>query len=832
MKKILLISITFCLASFTIITTTDFLDKVQQKLGNYTKNHPEKIYIQTDKPFYSTDEDLWFSTYLVNGITHQKTDKSKVVHVELINAKDSIVSKRKLFFNNTIASGDFKINKNWKPGTYILRAYTKYMQNQSSDYFFQKEIPIYNIEEQDNLATVTKEVTPTPTPVQQAKETVKPTRPNIRFYPEGGNLIAETANKIAFEVKDKRFSQVNLNGTIKDQNHNEIVEFKTLELGLGSFIFIPELNKNYYASVFINGKEEKYFLPKILPTGYTLGATNNGQHIIIQNSSTTETGLKDTYLVAHQRGHLLYKNFETENKTSNVIKIATKELADGVVNITLFNAKGNPVAERLIFIDNPDNNLTLNINAPEASVEARKKITIQLDVKNTDNKSVAGNLSMAVRDLKAYPYNTRSGNIKSWLLLNSDLRGSVKNPGYFFEKENDLKRRYLLDLLLMTHGWRRFTWTDLLTKQDTITPKFKPETGLFIAGTTKQLKKPYQAFAAPTRLTFFTKNIFQEPIRQSDTLGKFKFGPYVFFDSMPVIIESRMEDFKSTRRKSRNVVILVDKDRSTPKIEKNVFFNKIEKEDKELEVANFVKVTKYIKEEKFRYNKEVEKLNEITLIAKRKTEEQQRQEDMNNLTDYGEPMNGERLDLLNDFNSPGSYTAFDIVSQMNGVFTTGDSIYLRRSSNPAKIVLDNLEIDGSFLQSINGDEISFIDVLQGSDAATFSNGGNGVIALYSNTGNVGSRNIKRKPGIIDFQAEGFYTARKFYAPDHVNDFELLNKSDLRTTLHWEPIIRTNNNGATEVSFYTSDIRSDYIIEVEGISDNGTPIHGIKTFNVE
>ena len=142
-------------------------------------------------------------------------------------------------------------------------------------------------------------------------------------------------------------------------------------------------------------------------------------------------------------------------------------------------------------------------------------------------------------------------------------------------------------------------------------------------------------------------------------------------------------------------------------------------------------------------------------------EEEKREEEMNSLTDYGEPMNGQRLDLLNDKHSASTFTAFEIVSRMNFVNTFGDSIFIRRSRNTAKIVLDGLEIDGNFLRSIQGNEISFIDVLIGSDAATFSNASGGVIALYSNTGNVGSRNIKRKPGIIDYNAKGFYTARQF-----------------------------------------------------------------------
>lgn len=502
-----------------------------------------------------------------------------------------------------------------------------------------------------------------------------------------------------------------------------------------------------------------------------------------------------------------------------------------MIHITLFDAQGRPTCERLVFVDNPNNNLQLKIDTPLTTVPKRKKVSLKLAINNTQGKSTPSSLSMSIRDLKAFPYNRYSGNIKTWLLLNSDLRGEIKNPGYFFEKENDSRRRYLLDLVMITHGWRRFTWTTLLNNPSQ-EQKIKPEIGLYISGKTQQLKKPYKPFSAPTRLTFYGKTIFQEPIKKSDTLGQFKFGPYIFLDSMPVIIESRIDKFKSTKRKSRNVVILVDRVSKSPKVEKNVFFNKRINKNKNLEIANFIKVTQYIKEEKTKYNQEVQRLNQINLIAKRKTEFEKRRDQMNELTNYGSPLHGQRVDVLSDVIAPGSYTALDLVSQMRGIFTRGDSVYVRKSNHVAKIVLDGLEIDGSFLTAVNGEEISFIDVLTGADAATFSNAANGVVALYSNTGNVASRNIKRKPGIIDFKAKGFYSARKFYSPDHVNDFELLAKQDLRTTLHWEPSIRITNTGTTEISFYTSDIESDYIIEVEGISDNGVPIHGTRVFNVE
>lgn len=829
-KKISLLAFTLALVSFTIINKTDFLNNLINQLESYKNNHPEKIYVHTDKPFYSLEDDIWFSTYLVNGITHTKTKKSKVVHVELLNSKDSIVASKKLFINHIAASGDFKILENWKPDTYLLRAYTNYMRNDKNQVFFQKEIPIYNTKK----AKADNNITPSKTTTALKKDTKKHIdKPDIKFYPEGGYCVIDQPNNIAFEVKSKTYGDIKINGVIKDEQGNEIVDFKTASLNLGVFLLIPEAGKSYFACVEVNNKEVKYPLPKALEKGNVLQVINKKDHLIIKTSSTEDNGLYGTSIVAHQRGELLFQKFEENNKKESIIKLPYKNLQNGIAHITLFNNNGEPIAERLVFIDSPSNLLTNSINISKKEFSTRKKVDVSLNVKNTSGKKVLSSLSMAVRDLKTYPYNSRTGNIKTWLLLNSDLRGEIKNPNYFFEKNNDPRRKYLLDLTMLTHGWRRFTWPEILNKQKTDSLKYKPEVGLFISGTTKYLKRPYTEFSAPTRLTFMGKNIFQENIKQSDTLGKFKYGPYIFFDSIPVLIEARKDKFKSTKRKSRDVVILVNQNKnknSSPY--SSVLFNKSEQDKKELQLKNFKKISQYISEEKFKFSQKVQELREIEIKAKRKTELEKRSEEMDNLTDYGSPINGQRLDLLNDVTAPGSLTAFDIVSQMNGVITYSDTIYLRRQNNPAKIVMDGLEVDSSFLTSINGDEISFIDILTGTDAATFSNAASGVVALYSNTGNVGSRNVKRKPGIIDFQATGFYTAREFYSPDHVNDFELINEIDLRTTLHWEPLIRTKTTEDTQISFFTSDLRSDYLIEIEGISDDGIPIHGYTTFTVE
>lgn len=808
------------LSSFVVFNRNNFTELVQKKLQNYSTNEwPEKVYVQTDKPYYSVDGNIWFSAYLVNGITHTKSSKSSVLYVELINDKDSILDKKKLFINDISAAGGFKIGQDWKAGKYMLRAYTNYMRNSDSTHFFQKEIPIWALdkrEEPDSLAH------------KKASEVFTiPEKPDLNFYPEGGYLVENMMCKVAVKIKNDIYNKINLSGNIVDNDNDIVSKFSTIDFGLGLFFFQPLPNKTYYAIVDVNGSEYKYPVPKALPMGYTLSINNKGSYLIIDIKSTTTKGLAGTYLVAHQRGDMLFNKLEAEDKNNYSLKLPTNELRDGVIHLTLFNPEGNPVCERLVFVDNPKNKGTVEIKKDKEFLGTREKMSLNLTVKDNTGNNLPSHLSMSVRDLNSFPYNNRSENIKTWLLLNSDLKGEVKDPGYFFTDDNNLKRQYLLDLVMMTNGWSRFTWQNLLYSEKK-TDKYPVEKGITISGTTKFLKSPYTATSAETRLTFLGNPITQEPSKKSNPEGKFSFGPFVFYDSIQTIVEARLTDFKSTGEKDRNVLILMDQNNPSPKVtRKTIFKSNI---DSESQIANFLKMSKYISHINLEYDQQRQKLEEITIIARKKTEESERKKEMDDRARYGTPSN--RLDVESDITLSGQ-SVFNLLIRFPGVTVFGNTISIRGGGEP-RILFDDFEIDVDFIKTLYANEVSFINVYKGADAAMFSNAGNGVIAIYSRIGNGRfSRNVKRKAGIINFAAEGFYTAREFYSPEPVNGFETAINADVKTTLYWEPEIKISEQQQTkEISFFTCDIKSDYIIEVEGVSDSGIPLHQMSTFSVQ
>ena len=64
-------------------------------------------------------------------------------------------------------------------------------------------------------------------------------------------------------------------------------------------------------------------------------------------------------------------------------------------------------------------------------------------------------------DRHAVQQNPDDGDIRSNLLLTSDLKGYIEEPGYYFY-DRTLQKDHKLDLLMLTHGWTRFNISDLL----------------------------------------------------------------------------------------------------------------------------------------------------------------------------------------------------------------------------------------------------------------------------------------------------------------------------------------------------------------------------------
>ncbi|RCS27185.1 hypothetical protein DUT90_08765 [Polaribacter sp. WD7] len=810
---------------FLVLSTISFSQKnnvfenlIEEKMGTYElKQYPEKVFIHTDKNTYLAGEDIWFSGYLINAVTHRESTKSLVLHVELISPTDSIIATKKLLMTDINSAGDFKLDKKAKAGVYTIRAYTNYMRNFESTSFFIKKI--YVIPDVFNDSKTINTTQNSETINNENKNKIE--KPILNFYPEGGYLVNNLKSKVAVKLKGNGLDSLKPLITIEDNTGKQITTFTTYKFGLGFFIIKPNVFKTYVAKLTLADVTYTYQLPEILQNGHTLNVRKKRQELLINLETNLEKGLFGSTVVIHQRGKLIFKNTVYLSQKKGMLKIPLLNFNSGVVNITLFNAEHNPVSERLYFVNNVKQHPFAKISTQKDFFTSRKKVNLNISLTDSLQQNIPANLSLTVKKATPKLQKNTSHNIKSWLLLSSDIKGDIKNADYFFEKNKDSKREYLLDLVMMSNGWRGFTWQKLLNN-NSVKNTYKIEKGITISGKTLDKKQPYGIKSAATRLSLKGGNFVKQMEKRSDTNGEFSYGPYVFFDTISVFIEARLTNFKSKDKKLRNISIVPNTAIASPKIAYD-----------SVNITNFkyadyvVKYQKYLASLNSDFEKQDNVLDEVIIKARLKTKQEAREKQMKERASYGNTFF--RYDIATNGIS-GAITLLDLFanSPRIDVNYSNESIRVVNEGVPL-LLLDEIPIEMEDLNFLDAEDISFYDVLIGPLAARFTSS-QPVVSIYTKSGNGFISNVKRSPGIIDFNLAGFYTAREFYNTDHENGFEEQTKPDLRTTLYWNPKISTTKDN--EFSFFTSDVKTSYIIELQGITSKGVPIYETKEIYIE
>ena len=817
------------------VQQNEVFEQLLSKLSIYAlRESPEKIYLHTDKEAYQAGETIWFKAYLLDGISHRPSTKSKVIYVELLDEEDRVVEDRKLFIDDNSGAADLIIDKNLKQGNYRLRAFTKYMLNDETPLFFQKQLPVrgYSFTTSE-FSENTKDSSATNIAAVEAKKTTA-LSPEVMvdFFPEGGNLIAGITNTVGIKITDKQGAGIQLKGTITDEEGNTLTNFNSLDYGLGSFRFTPETSKTYFATTLIDGLERKFAIPKALKDGYVLSVTNNRDHLILEVMTNEPNSLVGTLLLGHLRGQLFYKHIaKADEKQRYALKLPTKGIKDGVAQFTLFTANGEPVCERLVFIDHPDNDAKLEVSLNKKSFSQREKVSAELKLKDRKGNQLDGNFSIGVSRIANPSKETMvPSSIKSWLLLDSDLGSTVENPNYFFE-DNSLERKKLLDLLMLTHGWRRFVWTDFLKTRVSKSQAFPPEKGLMITGKTTALDNLYSSKNASITLGL----LGQEPYYDTKTTrgdGRFSFGPFAFNDSINVVLDAT-DPNKKGKASAKDISIVVDA--QLPKLPS------AEKKEANWSRNNQIpQKTALIYPEEFDYSPDVVQLDEAVVTEKKKTMAEKITEELNSLTPYGRSSN--RI-IRDSVLGQRTYSLMDLLIMAPGVQVKGNyptqilkirgGLHSIELSTEPLILVDNIPVPFEVIQQMDTFGVLFVDVLLGAEAAYYGvRGANGVIAIYTDRGKRYNFAQERYPGITNFVMPGFYKTREFYAPNYAIKKPEHSKTDYRNTLHWEPALAVKNASHKPLTFFTDDSSGSYLMRIEGVTSDGRLVSQTTTFHID
>ncbi len=827
MKYVLLPLVSLILLSFVIVELYDF-DKMLINLDNYSNEiASDKVYLHTDKTIYALEDTIWIKTYALDGVTHRTSDKSRIVYIELITPDKQVLYKDRVYIGDMGAASDITIQRSWLAGRYLLRAYTKYMLNEDQDYFFSKEIKIVDINAEYDRIIAEPSAESIGRKIDESQEL------DIGFFPEGGHLISGIDSKVAIKVKNKNLSTSGMQGTIEDQDGNQVAAFKIYDFGLGSANFTPVYGNRYFAKM--EGDKLVHPLPEILESGYQMTVINKSGFINVITRTNKEEGLQGGHVLIHIRGAVYYnsKILDADSKET-VLKFDISQMPSGIAHITFFDESGRPQCERLTFVDNSI--VKMDVSTDKSSYSKRDKVKMSLSPLAPDSLSdIRIDCSVAIihDDSRSVGSST---NIKSWLLLNSDLRGKIDNPGYFFEKEGDHKRAYLLDLVMLTHGWRRFNWDQMKELNPFQNYTIEGELGLYVKGYTSKLINKKSNVQSNMTLTL-TGDAIVEADQVTDDEGRFSFGPYIVYDSIQGFLQGRRYKEDKDEEKldgNRNVSIHLDNDSKLVPVEwepseEEVIYNS----DAYKNYVTNNRTTQAIKDQ---YHSMEVQLSEVVITARKKRKEDEMTKIQRATSPYSTPSN--RI-ILDDDNRFRYRSIFDMLRTVAGVSVQGSppnqSIIIRgvnsiNASTEPLFIVDGVPVDISFINQIDPSQVLFVDVLKGPNAAIYGvRGGNGVIAVY--TGNNATSVTSRKPGIIDFTLQGFRGGRQFYSPDYSKDVSKVFTPDTRTTLYWNPLIYSDGT-PIDIELYTGDISGRYQVILEGMSASGDVIYSTHDINVQ
>ena len=484
-----------------------FAQRIENMINLYGNNFPtEKIHIHFDKESYLPGETIWFKAYVFEE--NLPSARSTNFYAGLYDDNGQLIQQVISPVISASSDGHFDIPENLQSKQIICRAHTTWMMNFDSSFYFSKLIKIMSVNPVNNE--------------DKPGGTV-----SFHFFPEGGDIIEGERNTIAFKAVDNSGLPFAVNGVLKKQETGEaLMPVKTVHNGMGKFDLIPQPNERFYAE-WTNDKGilQQTYMPVAKTSGVTLKMVQQKNKLIynIVNRLSTDS----LHVLGYMYQHVIYKSsipFTVSDRYTG--QFSFDSLPYGILKLTVFNNSWQPIAERVCFINGNNNSFKAAITATELSLAGRGKNRIEIEVPDT----IPSNMSVSITDAEVNREEC-SNNIISNLLLNSEVRGYIYNPSYYFTDPVNNRLKEELDLVMLTHGWRRYNWDEMLAdKMPAI--QYPPDNYLTLYGQVSKYARDNFENDLQVNLIVKTKqgqNYFYQV--KPDIAGLIKESGMVFYDT-------------------------------------------------------------------------------------------------------------------------------------------------------------------------------------------------------------------------------------------------------------------------------------------------------------
>ena len=862
MKKVL----TSILFLITPLISINALEEQEEALMRFAGNihqfnsiYPqEKVYLQFDNTSYYTGESIWFKAFVVEASRLNRAP-SQVLYVELISPGGVVLQQQKLKIVAGQADGSFPLVDaatsqvrsmrgvtNYPSGFYEIRAYTNNMLNFEKNKIFSRVFAVYEQPSKEgnyyDEKPIIKQII---TNVEQYRpKAEKLDRINITFHPESGHLILGKPCKIAFKATDHSGFGTSVIGRV----NNTDITFSTLHNGMGSFTFTPTTEKNSVTIVTADGTEKRFSLPDAEPSGISL-SVNMDSTINLSIDATEQFIGKTLGVTLTCRGEIM--DFFTINVNKNTIKkqINTNGIPDGVCRITIFDREGRIYASRFIYNYSHIGTPKLSIIPDKAKYNSFDPIKLNILLLDGNNRPFKDRFCLSVRDQRGFS-NLYTDDIRTSLLLSSDLKGLVENPEYYFESRDSIHAT-ALDLLMMVQGWERYDWRTMAGIEPFVA-KHRIETGLTLNGwvLNPSGKKPLGGATVLAAIVPENRDDLERYTYQTDSTGYFGFDIGVdFYNTAKLTIYAQTE---KERLIGTNARLLFERS-LTPDIRAykpgETVFSTTQRNNEIKKVGR----EQIDETEEEKHYPTIIKENEGYLLPDVDIESQRKYIDYYTFKAFDVTKDVEiELDKAEHTTDVFGYLiekGYEVTTVAADTSDTADTVYV--DGFPAFFYVHNnskylyqgkfenpLYIDTKDLKGVLvydrvitlGEAYTLSPLYQEFQRKTLFQLPNyeylqqrvRLVDVYVKE----EHELNTKKEIIDLDKRISYVAGysepySFYSPEYP-DGPILGDVDYRRTLYWNPNVITNENGQATVELYNNSITGSFSISAAGITASGQP----------
>lgn len=855
--------------------TGDVETRIRSFFSARSSFHTEKLWLHLDKPYYGAGDSIWFRGYLVDASTHRADTLTNYIYVDLSDRCDRIVISRKIRRDSCGFANCLPLPAKLAAGDYTIRAYTSWMMNEDPAFFFQRNLRIGNsISDQINssveyvdredgsrqavvrfynadkapytdaevkyrlhggkrrVRTMIQRTTSTgavfvdlppdslpagsyleveftQSPFYYKRDIFIPVRPGpiaLQFFPEGGDLLAGIGQTVAFKAERPDGNPGDVSGAIVGRSGDTAALFSTEHDGMGAFFLPVRSGESYRALVRDAGGEIRSFsLPEIHEQGYALSAVQSGGTIRYRIDCAGQP-TDSLWLVGHTRGRAALIMPVASNRPTG--RIATDSLEEGIFHLLLVDGQGRPRSERLVFIRHPEQDARWRVVGSGSSGQygRREKVTLQMELADPQGRPLSGDFSVSVTDRRTVRPDSSSDHIVSNLLLSSDIKGHIASPGWYFLSD-DRRRLRGLDLVMLTHGWRRFAVENLL-QIPAQNPSYFIEHGQYLSGHVTGVAGR-DAVDGEVLAIATGRGIFG--MTRTDSRGKFVIDGLDYCDSTTFLVSAR------TRRGKPVQQLTVDTNYLRPSFERHHPFAE--------EADDMRKVKEdYLQSVREKYfsdgGMKVYQLEEVKVL--------------------GENPRKPRASIYSDLQDTTVLAKYEkvplvvYVSSLPGVARVGGKLLIRRRTadfEPRDRDGDPMYHHTYLPLSINGrssepedlakyfvNDVLFINLIRPFEEATPNGAPSYLLEI------VLKEDVQFDSDVVVVKTRGYAQSVRFYhpvydTPERRDD----SKPDKRTTLYWNPCVRTDSTGRARVSFYTDDSPApQYDVTIEGVTADGKP----------